>query len=129
MYPWSPHPCSPPPSQLLPNVRRYVECRTDQSEVLEGTALAIVQNCPEPHAQDVHCHCGEGRDPGVSLQHPITLQMAGLIKDLSIILRKRKCVFSANWPIYASIHLLHLNTGEENIAVYIDTYGVVTFSK
>ena len=39
-----------------------------QCEVLEGIALAIIQNSPEPHAEQLHCHCCEGRYPGVCLQ-------------------------------------------------------------
>lgn len=42
--------------------------RAHQGEILKSAALAAVQGCPEPHAQDVHCHCCEGCYSRVGLQ-------------------------------------------------------------
>lgn len=42
-----------------------------QCEVLEGIALAIIQDSPEPHAEQLHCYSCEGCYSVVCLQHKL----------------------------------------------------------
>ena len=66
-----------------------------QGEVFQGVAFAVIQDCPEPHAEDVQCHCARGRNVGVGLQKATVTHRLSLTSQRTLLPRcKQLCDFN-----------------------------------